>query len=298
MLPTGSILSDFWNDQLVAHDRQLLFLVLVSFLGAFAFIRLSARLGRSPRVPWWPGSVVSDSGLHLHHLVWGICLMLAGGALGAALFDSSPWREVCACLFGIGAGLTIDEFALWVYLDDVYWAKQGRSSIDAAVIAAGAMLLVLLGARPFEVATGSAAELIAGALGAAILLALVAICFVKQRVLHGAVGLFLFPIAAYGAARIGKPGSAWAKRFYGGRNPRKQVKAEQRFRPHRSSERLKEGFRDAVGGETNEVFEAKLAEEAATREAAAEIRDRAERVAAGKAGGVRGRQGEPGATGL
>ena len=68
MLPTGSILSDFWNDQLVAHDRQLLLLVLVSLLGAFAFIRLSARLGRSPRVPWWPGSVVSDSGVHLHHL--------------------------------------------------------------------------------------------------------------------------------------------------------------------------------------------------------------------------------------
>jgi hypothetical protein len=61
---------------------------------------------------------------------------------------------------------------------------------------------------------------------------------------------------------------------------------------------LKEGFRDAVGGETNEVFEAKLAEQAATREAAAEIRDRAESVAAGKAGGVRGRQDEPRATGL
>jgi hypothetical protein len=126
----------------------------------------------------------------------------------------------------------------------------------------------------------------------------VAICFVKQRVLHGAVGLFLFPIAAYGAARIGKPGSPWAKRFYGGRNPRKQVKAEQRFRPDRRSERLKEGFRDAVGGETNEVFEAKLAEQAATREAAAKIRDRAERVGPGRAGGARGRRGEPGATGL
>jgi hypothetical protein len=62
MTGTASILSDFWNDQLVAHDRQALFLVLVSFLGSFAFIRLSARLGRSPRVPWWPGSVVTDGG--------------------------------------------------------------------------------------------------------------------------------------------------------------------------------------------------------------------------------------------
>jgi hypothetical protein len=285
---TASIFSDFWNDQLVAHDRQALFLVLVGFLASFAFIRLSARLGRSPRVPWWPGSVVTDGGVHLHHLVWGICLMLAGGASGFALFDSSPWLEVCACLFGIGAGLTIDEFALWVYLDDVYWAKEGRSSIDAAVIAAGGMLLVLLGGRPFELATGSAAEVIAGAIAGAILLALAAVCFVKQRVQHGAVGLFLFPIAAYGAARIGKPGSPWAKRFYGEGHPGKQAKAEQRFRPGRRTEQLKESFRDTVGGETNEMFEAKLAEEAATREAASEIRHRAERVAPGKADGKRG----------
>lgn len=92
---------------------------------------------------------------------------------------------------GIGAGLTIDEFALWVHLDDVYWAKEGRSSIDAAVIAAAGMLLVLFGGRPFERTTGSAVEVIAGAIVGAILLALAAICFVKQRVLHGAVGLFL-----------------------------------------------------------------------------------------------------------
>jgi hypothetical protein len=52
------------------------------------------------------GELVSDGGVHLYHVMRGICLMLAGGALGFALFASSPWREVCACLFGIGAGLT------------------------------------------------------------------------------------------------------------------------------------------------------------------------------------------------
>jgi hypothetical protein len=296
MISTASILSDFWNDQLVAHDRQALFLVLVGFLGSFAFIRLSARLGRSPRVPWWPGSVVTDGGVHLHHLVWGICLMLAGGAAGFALFDSSPGLEICACLFGIGAGLTIDEFALWVYLDDVYWAKEGRRSIDAAVIAGGAMLLVLLGAQPFDVGTGSPAEVIAGVIGVAILLALAAICFVKQRVLHGAVGVFFFPIAAYGAARIGKPESPWAKRFYGERNPGKQSKAEERFRPERRTKHIKERFRDAVGGKTDEVFEAKLAEEVATSEAASEIRHRAERVAAGNTGAERGHRAKRGPT--
>jgi hypothetical protein len=150
------------------------------------------------------------------------------------------------------------------------------------------MLLVLFGGRPFELTTGSAVEVIAGAIVGAIMLTLAAICFVKQRVLHGAVGLFFFPIAAYGAARIGKPASPWARRFYGERDPAKQAKAEERFRPDRRSQQLKERFRDAVGGETNEVFQAKLAEQAATREAASEIHQRAERMA------VRTADGKPG----
>ena len=281
MITTASILADFWNDQLVAHDRHALFLVLVAFLGSFAFIRLSARLGRSPRVPWWPGSVVTDGGVHLHHLVWGICLMLAGGAAGFALFDSSPGLEICACLFGIGAGLTIDEFALWVYLDDVYWAKAGRSSIDAAVIAAGVMLLVLLGGRPFEVAAGSTAEVVAGTIIGLMLLTLPAICFFKQRVLHGAVGLFLFPIAAYAAMRIGKPGSPWAKRFYGERTPANRRRPRSASGPAGAPSDSRALSR-RVGGETNEVFEAKVAEQTAIRDAASKIRTRAERVA-GKA---------------
>jgi hypothetical protein len=276
-MTSASILSDFWRDQLVEHERQGLFLVLVGFLGSFGFIRVSARLGRSPSVPWWPGSVVSDSGLHLHHLVWGICLMLVSGALGFALFDSSPWFEVCAAGFGIGAGLTIDEFALWVYLDDVYWAREGRRSLDAAVIAVCAMVLVLVGARPLGLGTGSPAQVIASAIAVAILLLLVGTCFAKQRTMHGTVGVFFFPIAVYAAVRIGKPGSPWAKRFYGDRHPRKQAKAERRFRADRRTRRLKERFRDVIGGETEEVYRARLAEAAATDEARVELRRRAER---------------------
>ena len=260
MTTSASFLSTFWNDQLVEHERQGVFLVLVGFLGAFGFIRVSARLGRSPRVPWWPGSVVSDSGVHLHHLVWGICLMMASGALGFALFDSSPWFEVCAACFGIGAGLTIDEFALWIHLEDVYWAREGRSSIDAAVIAGAMLMLVLLGAVPLEVDTGSAAgDIVVTVIAAAFLLLPVVVCFAKQRLLHGAIGIFLVPLAVYGALRIGKPDSPWARRFYGDRNPRKQAKAEARFQASRRTERLKERFRDTVGGETQAAYEAKLA---------------------------------------
>ncbi len=247
----------------------------MGFLVSFGFIRVSARLGRSPRVPWWPGSVVSDSGVHLHHLVWGICLMLGAGTLGFALFHKSPGVEICAALFGVGAGFTVDEFALWVYLDDVYWAKEGRTSIDAAVIAAATMLLVLLGAQPFEVKGGNAAELAVELSVGVLIIVLTAICFAKQRLMHGVVGLFFFPLAIYGASRIGKPRSPWGRRFY---RERKLAKAERRFGPDRRTERLKEWFRDAVGGETDAVYQAKLTERAVSGEAAAEVRERAERV--------------------
>jgi hypothetical protein len=274
----ASWLSDFWNDQLVANGRQGLFLVLVGFLGSFAFIRLSTRLMRSPRVPWWPGSVVSDSGVHVHHLVFGICLMLGAGTLGFWFFDASPGLEICAALFGIGVGLTVDEFALLVYLDDVYWSREGRASIDATVIAAGAMGLILVGVRPFDTATGNASDVVGTVIGALGILAFVVTCFAKQRLWHGMIGFFLFPLAIYGAMRIGKPTSLWARWRYGERNPRKQAKAERRFPPDRRTERLKERFRDAVGGSTSDVFEAKMAERAATEEAAAEIRRRAEQL--------------------
>jgi hypothetical protein len=88
------------------------FVLLAAFLVAFLFIRTSARLIRSPRVSWWPGSVQTSSGLHLHHLVWGIVLVLTTGFLGFALAPDSPWDEILAGAFGVGMGLTLDEFAL------------------------------------------------------------------------------------------------------------------------------------------------------------------------------------------
>jgi hypothetical protein len=275
----ASIFSDFWQDQLVANSRQGLFLVLVGFLGSFGFIRLSTRLMRSPRVPWWPGSVVSDGGVHIHHLVFGIVLMLGAGTLGFWFFDTTPGLEICALLFGIGAGLTIDEFAMLVYLDDVYWAREGRASIDATVIAAVAMGLILIGFRPFDVSTGNVADVIGTILAVVVLLAFVVTCFAKQRLWHGAIGFFAFPDAMYGASRIGKPGSPWARWRYGERNPGKQAKAERRFPPDRRTERFKERFRDAVGGSTGDVFEAKVADRAGREAAAAEMRRRADEIA-------------------
>ena len=278
-MSTASIFTSFWNDQILAEEKQGLFLVLVGFVLSFAFIRMSTRLMRSPRVPWWPGSVVSESGVHLHHLVFGIVTMMIAGTVGFTVLGDSPYAEICAAFFGIGAGLTIDEFALWIYLDDVYWSEEGRVSIDATVIAAAAMGLIVLGYTPFSFQTGSLDETIGSLVGAAVVFGAVAICFAKQRVPHGAVGFFVLPVAIYGAARLGKPSSPWARRRYGRRRPQKQARSAARFRPDRRTERFKNAFRDIVGGKPTEGVSAATQEAlAATREAAQEVRHRAERV--------------------
>jgi len=279
----ASILTDFW-DQLVEHGEQGLFLVFVGFILSFAFIRMSTRLMRSPKVPWWPGSVVSESGVHVHHLVFGIVTMMVAATVGFAALGATPLTEICALAFGVGAGLTIDEFALWVYLDDVYWAEEGRSSIDATVIAAAGMILLLLGFTPFTFDTSSPAQVVASVLGAILVLAMVAACFLKQRLMHGWVGFFILPVAIYGASRLGKPGSPWARRRYGERDPARQRRAEARFPPDRRTERFKEAFRDIVGGKPSEGVAAVQQETAAaTREAVDEARRRAEQVVHPKA---------------
>jgi lysyl-tRNA synthetase class 2 len=275
----ASIFSSFWGN-LEDNHEQAVFLVLVGFVGSFAFIRMSTRIIRSESVSWWPGNVESESGLHLHHLVFGIVTMMTAGTLGFVSDGRAPFAEICALLFGIGVGLTIDEFALWVHLEDVYWEREGRSSIDATVIAGSLMLLVVLGASPFAIESGSTETLLSSILGGLLVLAFVVISLLKGRVLHGTIGFFFAPIAIYGACRIGKPGSTWARYRYGERRPRKQAKAEDRFAPERRTERFKEAFRDMVGGKPSEGLAA-VGDEAvaATREAGAEVRGQAERLA-------------------
>ena len=270
-LPLATFISDFWNDQLVEHDRQWIFLVLLGVLISFGFIRMSTRLMRSPRVPWWPGSVVSDSGVHVHHLVFGIVLMMVAGTLSFGGFATDPIYEICAFAFGVGIGLTIDEFALWVYLDDVYWAKQGRSSVDAAVIAVALMGLVVIGVRPFEFDDDpDTTSTLATIVGASIVLFSVVTCFLKKRFAHGLFGFFVQPLAVYGALRLGKPDSGWARRFYGERNPKKQARAVKRFDPGRRTERFKEWLRTLIGGSTEADYDEKIKERAEEKQEKAE----------------------------
>jgi len=276
-LPLGSFVTEFWNDQLVAHDRQGVFLVLVGFLGSFAFIRMSTRMIRA-EVSWWPGNIESEGGLHVHHLVFGIITMMVAGTIGFAAFGHSPLTEICAFFFGVGTGLTIDEFALWVYLEDVYWAEQGRSSIDATVIAAALIGMIVIGINPFE-SHGEGATAIESILSWLIIIFFIAGAFLKGRRMHGILGVVFAPLAVYATCRIGKPDSAWAHRRYGAKHPKKQAKAERRFHPGRRTDRFKEAFRDIVGGKPSQgVTHATEEAMAATRQAGEEVRAAAQRV--------------------
>ncbi len=203
------------------------FVLLATFLITFLFIRTSARLMRSPRVPWWPGSVTTSGGLHLHHLVWGIVLLLISGFLGFVISRTSPWTEILAGAFGVGAGLTLDEFALWVYLRDVYWAEEGRASFEAVIVATIIGALLLLGFAPFDLPNNtSSVGTLAFAVAIDVLLAGLAIF--KGKPLLGLIGVFVPPVSLVGAVRLASPRSPWARRFYapGGA---KMVKAEARW---------------------------------------------------------------------
>jgi hypothetical protein len=218
------------------------FLLLAGFLVSWLFIRTSARLMRSPKVSWWPGSVETKGGLHIHHLVWGIVTVLVTGFLGFSLQPETPWLEVLAVLFGIGMGLTLDEFALWLHLEDVYWSDEGRQSIDAVVIAMALGAMVVLGLSPLDV--GDTGSIVSISVAVAIQVFICGICILKGKLLLGLFGLFVSPAGLVGAIRRAKPGSPWARRRYreGGK---KLSRAQQR---HARSQSRRDRALDLIGG--------------------------------------------------
>ncbi|MFZ0089485.1 MAG: hypothetical protein WAL63_08265 [Solirubrobacteraceae bacterium] len=204
------------------------FVLLGMFLLSFLFIRTSARLIRNPKVSWWPGNVETAGGLHVHHVVWGIWLLLIAGFLGFVLPAESPRNEILAGIFGVGAGLTLDEFALWLYVDDVYWAEEGRASFGAVVVAALLGGLVLLGGAPFgNEDRGASIVTFAVSIGTVLLFSVLAI--VKGKPLMGLVGLFIPLVSLVGAIRLASPTSIWGRRFYDPEG-RKMERAQRRWR--------------------------------------------------------------------
>jgi hypothetical protein len=225
--------------------RECAFLVLLSFLVAFLFIRTSARLIRNPNITWWPGNVEAG-GVHIHHLVWGIGLLLIGGFAAFVSDLYAPWWQVTAIVFGVGAGLTLDEFALWLRLEDVYWSDQGRESIDAVVVSALIAGLVVLGVQPFDLDETAS---IAGTTAAvALVLGIAAIAFAKGRILLGALSLFVPAAGLFAALRLAKPGSPWARRRYRGARADRLERARARYEADRRGEVLGNRLRNLIGG--------------------------------------------------
>jgi hypothetical protein len=123
--------------------RERLFLTSVGFLVTVAIVRsitVMIRMGVGPV------HNVTAGGLHIHHLVWGILLLLLVGFIWMLEIGvgSSWFASLTAVAFGVGAALALDEFALWLNLSDVYWQRQGRESLEALAIFGG-----LLGAGLF-----------------------------------------------------------------------------------------------------------------------------------------------------
>ena len=241
MSPLAEIILEIGGEQtLLSHDGARAGLVLLlAMLASFLFIRTSARLMRSPKVTWWPGSVQTEGGLHVHHLVFGIVMMLLGGFL-LALAPGPPWLEIFAALFGIGAGLTLDEYALWLHLEDVYWSQEGRRSVDAVVIASLVAGLVLLGFLPVSTDDGIPVIIFTVLLT----LAVSAVAIFKGKVVMGVAGI-LFPLVGLiGAIRLAKPGSPWANRRYLP-GSKKLAKAEKRYGRHTARYQR---FQDRIAG--------------------------------------------------
>jgi len=103
-------------------------LVLFSFVITYSIVRAITHLQKAHLLPNQNGP------LHIHHMVPGIILLLVTGYISISYWSNEKVRHICAIFFGIGAALTMDEFALWLFLQNVYWAKQGRDSVDAVII--------------------------------------------------------------------------------------------------------------------------------------------------------------------
>jgi len=199
------------------------FFMLVAFVVTFLVTRYVTHMIRSGRGPFRDNTV---GGLHVHHEVYGIFLLLSSGALEFAYRPDPPGGQILAALFGAGAALTLDEFALWLHLDDVYWGPEGRRSVDAVLVAVVVGGLMLVEAAPWDV-DASDGETVVGVTLAVNLLFIVIALF-KGRIILGILG-FMVPLLAFVAAmRLARPRSPWARRFYR-KGSRRRRRSERRF---------------------------------------------------------------------
>ncbi|MFZ0833474.1 MAG: hypothetical protein WAM92_10380 [Mycobacterium sp.] len=250
----------------VSQGRLPLLWCLIAFLLTFLVTRTIVRYIRAhadsdaPRKWWQPRNIsVSEGqgGLHLHHVVIGVVLVMISGVTMVTLAVDGGATEftVAAIFFGIGAALVLDEFALILHLDDVYWSEDGRTSVDAVFAAVAVAGLLILGFNPlsfFDIGIWrddhslvARATVVAMALAT---LALAVVVLLKGKVWTGLVGMFITPLLFVGAVRLSRPHAPWARWRYSGR-PRKMHRALERERyMRRPVVQAKLWLQDAVSG--------------------------------------------------
>jgi hypothetical protein len=206
-----------------------------AFVVTFVVTRVITRMIRAGKGPFHDN--VSGSGLHIHHAVPGIVLLVTGAFLAVATDSGSAWSIVAALLVGIGTSLVLDEFALILHLQDVYWSDEGRISVEMVSLAVACLGLALVGFTPFDFrgAEGSAEGVVAVVLSIALLLWWILVCIAKGKYRVALFGAFIPVVALVGAIRLARPGSRWARRRYGpektARGTARAAKLDARYGP-------------------------------------------------------------------
>jgi hypothetical protein len=239
-MTSGAQVQPILTERIVATGRLPLFCFFVAFIVTFVVVRVNVRLIRA-KVRWWFKNVeVGD--LHIHHVVFGVVLMLIGGVAALSIPDAyTTWYAVAASVFGVGAALVLDEFALILHLRDVYWMEEGRASVDAVFIAIAVTGLILVGVRPIGLsdvddlrpdATVSVGVFLFVIANILVNLALAIVTLFKGKIWTGLLGLFLPVVLVFSALRLARPGSPWARWRYrpGTRKYRRALRREQRIR--------------------------------------------------------------------
>lgn len=233
---------ELFDSRVLEPGRLPLFCFFVAFNLTFLFTRLSVRLiradhnknGKAGRRRWLRNVTAGD--VHVHHVVFGVVLMVCAGIGSFAVpEDDGAAYALAAGLFGIGAALVLDEFALILHLRDVYWAEEGRASVDAVFVAIALTGLLLLGVRPVGLAAFAEADRLRAwlyALSLALNLVQAVVCLLKGKIWTGLTGLFLPLLVTIGAIRLARPGSPWARWLYpeGSARHRQALSRERRLR--------------------------------------------------------------------
>jgi len=231
-----------WNwylDHIVDTGRSAALVMLVGFVvtyGVTRTITVRIRNHKATGDAEESGRIkdVHIGGVHVHHQVWGTLLVLVVGLLTFRFRPESPWIEVLATLFGVGAALALDEFALWLHLEDVYWSEEGKKSIDAVMIAAVFGLVLLAATSPIGIETGQegyGAWVLFTAVLVHVLIRLA--CLLKGKIVMGLLGLPAPAFSYLGAFRLAKPESFWARRLYSERKIARAAKRHARYQGRR-----------------------------------------------------------------